>query len=67
MKFETLKGFTVMDGKNPKNIRAGKGGDSRDYGISDKSMAELARGGFVHIEKGQADAPAQVKADKGGK
>jgi len=66
MKFETLKTFTVMQGKVEKTIPEGKVFDSRDLGITDKSMAELARGKFLHIEKGHEPAP-KAQASKEGK
>jgi len=68
MKFEALKDVVVLDGEKKITVRAGKSADSRDVGITDKSMAELQRGGFVHVEKAQGKAPEQPKVpEKEGK
>jgi hypothetical protein len=64
MKFEVLKEFAVMNGGDKKTMRAGKAADSRDVGLTEKSMAELQRGGFIHVEKGQADAPVNANPKK---
>jgi hypothetical protein len=57
MKFEVLKPFDVVNGKDKSRPTVGKVYESRDLGITDKSMAEMARGGFVHLEAVNKSAP----------
>lgn len=62
MKFEAIKDVHVMDGKVLKTIRAGKTADSRDWGITEKSLRELVASGRVHVEHGQKPDDPKAKA-----